>query len=267
MTLQQLLENAHLDALGQLDEREQAAYEAAFAVAPPGVQAQIRREQARVAGMDDLLPRVEAPAYLRERVLNAVSAAMLAESAGVLSGNSLESGLGAGLAMRSPRRVHTGWRMASIGLMTAAVVLGAAFVNVYMTNQEMTTRFENDTVASAYLKTFEREHMQDVLYSVSTNRVLFDAAEGFNGQGSLWVSPDWESSRMFVTLPLANVNYRLVVLDDNDQEIESVATLGTGGQQSVLTMRRFAPGTKLAVVTTAQGTALTEGHLLMVAVV
>src|SRR5438477_9256356 len=114
MTLQELLEHAHLDALGQLDEREQAAFEAAFTVAPPGVKAQVRHEQARWAPMDHLLPQVEPSPELRERVLDAVTAAMIVQGAGELS-------------LPSGRRVAPAWRTASIGLVTAIVVLGAAF--------------------------------------------------------------------------------------------------------------------------------------------
>jgi hypothetical protein len=58
MTIQQLLENAHLDALGMLDADEQTQFNKAFASAPPAIRAQIRGEQARVADMGDLLPDV-----------------------------------------------------------------------------------------------------------------------------------------------------------------------------------------------------------------
>src|ERR1041384_7158321 len=117
MTLQELLEHAHLDALGQLDEREQAAFEAAFAVAPPAIRAQVRAEQARWAPMEELLPQVEPSPDLRGR------------------GRSAVTGEGRGeLTVRPSRRVAPAWRAASIGLMTAMVVLGSAFVYVYQTN-------------------------------------------------------------------------------------------------------------------------------------
>src|SRR4051812_3134371 len=114
MSLQELLEHAHLDALGQLDEREQAAFEAAFMVAPPSVKAQIRREQERWAPMEHLLPQVEPSPELRNRVLAAVTAAMVAQGAGELS-------------IRPSARVASAWRTASLGLMTAVLVMGAAF--------------------------------------------------------------------------------------------------------------------------------------------
>ena len=66
MTLKDLLEHAHLDALGLLDERDKAAFEAALATAPAGVRAQVRSEQARWATMETLLPDAEPPAELRD---------------------------------------------------------------------------------------------------------------------------------------------------------------------------------------------------------
>ncbi len=244
MTLQQLLENAHLDALGQLDDREQAAFEAAFAAAPPAVQAQIRQEQARVANMDQLLPQVEPPTYLRERVLNAVSAAMLTESAG--QGE---------LAMGPSRRVHTAWRAASFGLLTACVVLTVAFVNVYTTNQAINTQVEGDAASAAFLRTFERVHMQDVLYSPNAERVLFEAADAsFGGRASLWVSPDWETARMFTQLPAATGQvYEVVVLDQNDMPTRTLTSFLADGTSQVLTLAKLAPQTRVALVSAVAG--------------
>lgn len=257
MTLQQLLENAHLDALGQLDEREQAAFEAAFAVAPPAVQAQVRDEQARVAVMDQLLPQVEPPSYLRERVLHAVSTAILTESAG-------QSELG----LRPSRRVHTAWRAASIGLLTACVVLSVAFVNVYTTNQAINTQVEGDAVSAAFLRTFERKHLQDVLYSPNAERVLFEAADtSFTGRASVWVSPDWESARMFAQLPaLTGQSYEVVVLDANDKPVRTLTSFLADGTSQVLSLARLAPQTKIALVSAVAGQAGPR-TILMTAVV
>jgi hypothetical protein len=255
MTLQQLLENAHLDALGQLDEEEQAAFEAAFAMAPPAVQAQIRAEQARIASMDHLLPQVEPPPYLREKVLNAVSAAMLTESAGQTE-----------FDMRSARRVHTAWRATALGLLTACVVLTVAFVNVYTTNQAINTQVEGDAVSAAFLKTFERKHLQDVLYSPNTQRVLFEAADpSFTGRASVWVSPDWENARMFAQLPaLTGQTYEVVVLDANDKPVRTLTSFLADGTAQVLSLAKLAPRTKIALVS---GTQTGPRTILMTAVV
>jgi hypothetical protein len=56
MTAYELIEMAVLDALGILDEEERASFERAFAAAAPGLQAQVRAEQARLVDLVDLLP-------------------------------------------------------------------------------------------------------------------------------------------------------------------------------------------------------------------
>jgi len=52
MNTYELLEAAQLDALGLLDDAERDAFDAAFFAASPDVQAQIRREQARLVRTD-----------------------------------------------------------------------------------------------------------------------------------------------------------------------------------------------------------------------
>lgn len=72
MSLQELIELAILDAMGLLDEREQASFESAFRTASPSIQAQVRREQTRLSRIEALLPDVTPPAGLRAAVLAAV---------------------------------------------------------------------------------------------------------------------------------------------------------------------------------------------------
>lgn len=123
MNTQDLLEQASLDALGLLDEQERAAFETAFRAAPPAVQSQVRREQARFASSEAMLPRVDVPAGLKFRVMSAVREA-------IQSFNRVETA----------RRVeHTPflrslmwnstplWRAACIGFATATVTLGVFF--------------------------------------------------------------------------------------------------------------------------------------------
>ena len=237
MTLQELLEHAHLDALGQLDEREQAAFEAAFTVAPPSVQAQIRREQARFATMEHLLPDVQPPADLRERVLSAVNAAMVAQSAG------------GELGLRPANRVHRAWRAASIGLVTAMVFLGGAFVSVYSSYERMTHQFENDAANTAFLDRFERQYMGDVLYSATTKRVLFTAHGDFKGRLSLWVDEKWDSGKLFCDLPAVHgQTYRLVTLDDDGEVSGTIHEISGDGLPKPLTISRLPAGTRLALV-------------------
>jgi len=238
MTLQELLEHAHLDALGQLDEREQAAFEAAYTVAPPTVQAQIRREQARFASMEHLLPQVEPPAELRDRVLTAVNAAMVAQSAG------------SDLGLRQTPRVHRAWRAASIGLVTAMVFLGAAFVSVYNSYEGMTRQFENDSANTAFLNRFERTYMGDVLFSATTKRVLFTSADpAFKGKLGVWVDEKWPTSKLFCELPaVQGESYRLVAIDDDGNVARTIQEITADGLPKAISIGKLTSGMRVALV-------------------
>lgn len=72
----ELLELALVDALGLLDEVESARFERGFLAAPPGVQAEIRALQDRVAADRLLLSDDQPPASLRLRTLARVAAAI-----------------------------------------------------------------------------------------------------------------------------------------------------------------------------------------------
>jgi hypothetical protein len=256
MTLQELLEHAHLDALGQLDEREQAAFEAAYTVAPLSVQAQIRREQARFATMEHLLPQVDPPAELRERVLSAVNAAMIAQNAG------------SDLGLRPARRVHRAWRAASIGLVTAMVFLGAAFVSVYSSYESMTRQFVNDSANAAFLERFERSYMGDVLFSASTQRVLFTANAGFNGKLAVWTDDKWDSSKLFCELPaVPGETYRLVAVDDDGNIMQTVQIIAADGHHKSLSISKLSTGMRLALVSSPTGEPIRDAKFLMEAAV
>ena len=74
MNVQQLLEHAHLDALGMLEPQEQVEFQRALADAPPSVREMVRREQARACDINAILPDVTPSPELRARVLAAISA-------------------------------------------------------------------------------------------------------------------------------------------------------------------------------------------------
>lgn len=267
MTLQQLLEHAHLEALGQLDEHEQAAFEAAYAAAPPQVREQVRTEQARVAPMEHLLPEVEPPPDLRARVLGAVSAAMLAEQA---SRGELGMGRGLGMTLMSAPRVHRAWRAASIGLVTAVVVLSGAFLHVYRTNTGMNRSIESDAAGTTFLQTFNRQYMGDVLYNTATTRVLMTAIDPEStAKASMWVSPDWTTSQVFCSLPkLAdNQQYRMVVMDDNGAITRTLASVAGDGLAKVFKVERLATGTHIAIVSTLINSPVSAGAKVMEAIV
>jgi hypothetical protein len=248
MTLQELLDNAHLEALGMLEEKEQAAFDAAFETAPPGIQAQIRMEQARWAPMEMLLPKVEPPTELRDRVLDAVSAAIVSTSAG-----------DGGLALASARRVSPLWRSASIGLMTAAAILAAAFVNLRAEFVHINALQNTSDSLQGLGTTFRSQYMNDVLFSPETVRSVFAAADpGFSGEASLWYNEEkWDHSRLYCKLPqLAGEasRYRVVIVDASDRVVEQIDEFQVNGAQPISReLPPMRPGMRVAIVSAQVG--------------
>lgn len=117
MKTQELLELAALDALGLLEEPEREAFDRAFTAAAPALQAQIRREQARIAQDDSLLPSVDAPLGLKAKVMARWREAMSTRKR-ILPPLLPSSGV-------SPI-----WRMAAISAVAASIVLGVAMLQI-----------------------------------------------------------------------------------------------------------------------------------------
>jgi hypothetical protein len=252
MTLQELLEHAHLDALGQLDEREQAAFEAAFAVAPPSIKAQIRREQERWAPMEHLLPPVEPSPELRERVLDAVTAAMVAQGAGELS-------------IRPSQRVAAAWRTSSIGLITAVLVMGAALV--YITGSEReSTRHQNEALPIDLAGTSFRSEFRSALMDKDTHVQYFASNDpAFTGRGSFWTNPDWKQSHLFLELARSNAGeeYRVVTVVDGEigdvlERFESTGVLHGGTID-----QKLPKGTQIAVIAAVKNELGNLNHVLL----
>lgn len=251
MTLQHLLENAHLDALGLLDERELAEFNAAFAAAPPEVQRHIRREQARWANVDFLLPRVEAPETLRARVLEAVGRAMLENEITQDSDP---------MAFRPAPRVARHWRTGAVSLLAACVILGAAFVNVRQLNEDMRRNMSNSEVQKNIFALLGGTEMNDTLFSQETRRVHFTPiAQGFEGQASLLLNPGWDIGRFACQkLPARpGESYHVALLDDDGQVSTRLAPLGDGGGKGLTTIdlpgALLRAGTRLAIISIADG--------------
>lgn len=175
MTTHELLELASLDALGLLDDDERAEFERGFQAAPPALQAQIRREQARLARAEDLLPDIDAPASLRARVLARVRDAI--QTVGARRGGRL-------IPMMLPSRgVSPIWRAAAIGSMAAAIVFGFATLRIRTEVVKI-----NDLIsANAQDAEWIREYgprFRDLVDSPTTRLVQFDgSAAPQQGQG------------------------------------------------------------------------------------
>jgi hypothetical protein len=250
MTLQELLEHAHLDALGQLDEREQAAFEAAFTVAPPAVKAQVRHEQARWAPMEHLLPQVEPSPELRERVLDAVTAAMVAQDAGELS-------------LRPGRRVAAAWRTASIGLITAVVVLGAALVYISDSERQNAKLQKIGQVTDTFGEMFRAEFRDALMDSKTAVHYLTVEDQAAKCKGSMWSNPSWDSSVVFLELPKnkAGEDYRIVAIENG--KAKELARFEPTGPFHAAHIPVLEQGTKIAIVTATKGQLATLDHVLL----
>lgn len=250
MTLQGLFENSILDALGLLDERELAEYNAAFAAAPAQVRAQIRAEQARWANPDFLLPKVEAPEDLRARVLDSVRMAMLKAQADAPS-----------LELRPSARVSRAWRTASLGLSAVALVLGGAFLNVMSQNETMRSLIVDPGTQREVLAWLGgTNHLNDTLFRKDCQRIIFDSqSHDFGGLASIQFAPGWDHANFTWTkLPaLKDQTYRLAVVNDDLQVARELANLGDGSDKGIsyreIAMNNLAKGTRLAIVACRNG--------------
>ncbi len=209
MSTHSLLELAALDALGLLDDDERESFDRAFKAAPPALQAQVRREQTRIAKDESLLPAVESPAGLRARVLAAVRDAMervggQEQPAAVLPAIQASSGV-------SPI-----WRMAAIGAVAATLVLG-------FTQLEMARSYEtiNDAIESNVLTTtIARDfgvRVERALMDQDTRLVHFapvSAGTDVAGEAVVILNDrDMTGELLAVDLPQRSGVYQLVLVD------------------------------------------------------
>ncbi len=256
MTLHELLENAHLDALGLLDGSEQAAFERAFAAAPPGVKSQIRAEQARWAESYALLPDVEPSAKLREQVLASVGAEILKAGAGAET-----------LEFNRPTRVARWWRPAAIGMMTAALLMGAAFVNVYQNNAEMRSRMADNGVMTDWTKLKTGTPvLSATLFDPGTNFVHFDPqTPGFEGRAMLTTNPGWKGEGRFYwqNLPSGS-KFQLVVLQSG-QVVRTLADLGADRAIKTISVEDLVSGMQIGVIVASDNGSLSPADILLTA--
>lgn len=225
MSLQDLIELAILDAMGLLDEREQAAFEAAFRVATPAIQAQVRREQTRLSRIEALLPDVTPPAGLRAAVLAVVREQITA------SGTTLA--FDAAPTMVKSRGVSPVWRAASLGLAAAAVVLGVTTFEWKRQYARMEATISQEKLLTSLQESLGATYVKDVLFSNDTRRVLIrPVAEGFKGEASLFLNPEWKTAKFFsdsISTPESQP-YRLALIDEKDQVIQVLARISPDGR-------------------------------------
>ncbi|MBL8877231.1 MAG: hypothetical protein JNM86_15675 [Phycisphaerae bacterium] len=266
MNTQELFEAAQLDALGLLDEREQAEFEAAFAGASPAIRAQLRDEQARFAKPDRFRLSAEPPVELRARVLGAIKAE-IAEVAG--SARSRLHLAGRELPTVHPvRRVSSAWRVATLACATAAVVLAILVQQQNAQMQRLANVNMSDATLNELLGVVGPSDLTDVLLSASSKKVPFTAAQpDFKGEASVFYNPSKQTARLLcrniVTQPGETV--RLVVLDEDGRVASQIAEFDSQGEiiSKSVSMSGYNPK-QLALYVTARGVDAAKGHLAMI---
>jgi hypothetical protein len=218
-TTRDLFELASLDALGLLSEDERRAFEDAFAAASPHVQAQLRDQQSRMAEIDSILPRVEAPAGLKARVLAAVQAAI-----DVLPRRTTTVAHAAGRTPRllPSRGVNAAWRGLAIGAAAAAVVFGVVTFTVFRENQDMSSALAQNTMTDMLLKEFGPSFERRLL-SPTTRFVKFEAPQNGaeeSGVALLLFDEPTRSGQFFCkNLPQSDGKYVLVLVDADGKAV------------------------------------------------
>jgi hypothetical protein len=265
MTLRELIENAHLSALGLLDADDQAKFDAALTHAPATIREQVLAEQARWSSGGVLLPDVEPPAMLRDRVLDAVHASIVDD---VLLG----SDQGAQLLGTGRTRVHHGWRIASLGMLAGLAVMVGAFGFVYQNNAQIQNQLDGNQAIGSLISKFGPD-FDDAIFSAETKYVHLAAGnESFKGRVSLVTNAQWDQARVFFAdLPRVDgKSYRLVEVDADGKVMAQLGSF-TGGS-SIDTERATKPraGARLALVLapsneTITGQVLGQDRLLMLA--
>ncbi|MGH7242457.1 MAG: hypothetical protein ACREJD_03460 [Phycisphaerales bacterium] len=266
MNTNELFEAAQLDALGLLDEHEQAEFEAAFASAAPAIRAQLRDEQSRFAKPDRFRLSAEPPVDLRARVLGAIKAE-IAEVAG--SARSRLHIAGRELPTVHPvRRVSRAWRVATLASLTAAFVLAILVQQQSSQMQKLVNANGSDAALNKLVDMFGPADLTDAVFSSNTKKIPFAAAQpDFKGEAAVWYNSSKQTARLFcrniVTEPGETI--RLVVLDDNGKVASQIAEFASSGEiiTKSVSMSGYNPK-QLAIYVTARGVDAAKGHLAMI---
>lgn len=265
MKTHELLEQAHLDALGLLDDAEQKAFEAAFASAPKAVQQQVRAEQTRWATTHANFSGATPPASLRSKVVDRVMSEVHAtsESRGVLATLSAPS-----LQDRSAlvgNRVSPMWRAFALGFAAAAMVAIVGVMWVVSAHRQIEDTLSNDARMAQLIATFGSQTEQ-IAFDPRMERLLFDhtpnAKQGKLGpQAALFMAKGATEGRLvFKDLALSAVGktqVRVLLLDASGEiagEVKSFESDGARGFTDI-PLAGAKAGMKLAVALTTSATA------------
>lgn len=244
MTTAEMLELAGIDALGLLDDAEHDAFDRAFACAPSAVRELVRAEQARVAELGLALPDADVDPSLRARFLERVRAEIAKANEPVSRSNSKKNlGLNGdrlagsrvashdaarheprSLGLRRAKRVSSFWRVATVGVSVAAVVLAVLQVQL----RQKYNQLENDAQIASLIDAIGIEHVEDVLFSGAVQRVQFSPV-GATGraQAMLLHNTDRDRSRLYVMNLASRTGYSLVTVDAKNTPIDEIGSFET----------------------------------------
>lgn len=250
MSTHELLELASLDALGLLSEEEREAFDVAFKAAPPALQAQLRAEQARMAGDDSLLPLVAAPVGLRARVLAAVREAVQSVGGGRQVAGRIAPEIMPG------RGVSPIWRAAAIGCLAASIVFAFTTLQMRGEYEVMHAHLQQGAWQEQWMSEFGTRFEQ-MLYDPTVMKVNFAATESENGalDAVLLVNPETgEGELLCKNLPKIDGEYQLVIVDDSGRMETLMRFQATTARfHQALTGHGPIEGLQLAVVSVERG--------------
>lgn len=265
MSTRDLFELAALDVLGLLDDEERRDFENAFRTATPAVQAQVRREQLRVADLDDWLPDVAEPAGLKARVLSEVRAAIVAVRAG--HGRNHVSARLSPLAAALQRNVSPLWRASTIGLAASLVFVAVFFYRTLDQFNTVTQSLQSGNTVDGLIA-ISGANLPDALLNPNTTFVAFHSANPDTplnaSRARLVIDPSTNGAQLVWDLPSVKDGYRLVAVSDDGQRIENVITTFNlpAGKQAVSFSADGLVGRKLAILPVIAGDNLAAAILV-----
>ena len=233
MKTNELLELASLDAMGLLDPNERDAFERAFESAPPAVQAQVRREQTRLAAFDSVLPQVNPPLGLKAKVLAALRDAMEAVSnrprADVIA------------SIRAPRGVNPLWRVGAIAAAAAAVALAISTLELTREYDDITaTAVSNaaiDTMRERFEPGFDRILLSDQTVIVQLKSDQASDAQRSRPSGVLLVDSKTRTGRLIAQGLSSTDEYELVLINKDGRQIKTALSFrGSPAQMEYRTL-------------------------------
>ncbi len=233
MTTRELIELAQLDALGLLDDQEREAFDRAFVAAPASIQAQLRREQARLARTDWVPIDGEPPAELRDAVLTDVAAAALKDRVMAAVRREMNAPAhrhGAGRLhppIRPVRSVSRVWRVGAIASAAATVALAAT--TLFLQSQYSTLESEiRKTGMYNSLVSTRGFNLQDLVFNENSHLVHFESPSGFEGSATAFVDAGTQKVRLFhKNFAQELTQYRIVALDERGEEVGQAVQFNT----------------------------------------